>query len=257
MTSTGTGTSTGTATVTRANFLAKVVKYIAKATLASNSLERVIEKGILENHWIESIHIRAVDKTDKICAEIVLRIDWDRHRLHVKNGNQEMQYDASKTAADNLSKKVDAIIDVYTEVVGEQGLRGVWAITYLENIDRARAEKELGTSPSDRKWKEGTVSHVGGINDKKLDEFFADLSVVVQEDDEEDAKKGITHGVITGFFEHRGYGFIRPDAERTGKDLFFHISNVVNRDRLAEGVAVTFSIEPGAKGPRAVNVQIQ
>lgn len=255
MTSTGTTTATSTTTITRAAFLVKVVKYITKATVHSDSLERVIDKGILANQWIESVHIRALDASDKICAEIVLRVDWDRHRLHVKNGNREIQYDANKSPAENLSRKIDAIIDVYTEVVAEQKLRPDWAITYLEGIDRDHARQELGTSPSDRKWKDGTVSHVGGLNDKKLDELFADLSVVVQDDDN-DVQRGLLRGVITGYFEQRGYGFVRPAQEVAQKDVFFHISNVVNRDRVIEGATVTFSLEQGAKGPRAVNVRV-
>ena len=51
----------------------------------------------------------------------------------------------------------------------------------------------------------------------------------------------------------KGFGFI--DAG-TGKDLFFHMSQVegIHFDELTEGQRVTFVSGQGPKGPRAENV---
>ena len=51
----------------------------------------------------------------------------------------------------------------------------------------------------------------------------------------------------------KGFGFI--DAG-TGKDLFFHMSNVegIHFDDLQEGQRVSFNEGQGPKGPRAENV---
>ena len=53
----------------------------------------------------------------------------------------------------------------------------------------------------------------------------------------------------------RGFGFIEMD---TGKDMFFHMSNVegVRFDELQEGQKVTFETGQGPKGPRAENVRL-
>jgi CspA family cold shock protein len=53
----------------------------------------------------------------------------------------------------------------------------------------------------------------------------------------------------------RGFGFIEMD---TGKDMFFHMSNVegVRFDELQEGQKVTFEMGQGPKGPRAENVRL-
>jgi CspA family cold shock protein len=52
----------------------------------------------------------------------------------------------------------------------------------------------------------------------------------------------------------RGYGFIDTG---TGKDIFFHMSNVeeVRFEDLREGQKVSFTEGEGPKGPRAENVR--
>jgi CspA family cold shock protein len=53
----------------------------------------------------------------------------------------------------------------------------------------------------------------------------------------------------------RGFGFIEMES---GKDMFFHMSNVegVRFDELQEGQKVTFETGQGPKGPRAENVRL-
>ena len=52
----------------------------------------------------------------------------------------------------------------------------------------------------------------------------------------------------------KGFGFI---ATGSGKDLFFHMSNLegVRFDQLREGQKVSFNAGTGPKGPRAENVK--
>lgn len=53
----------------------------------------------------------------------------------------------------------------------------------------------------------------------------------------------------------KGFGFIDTG---TGKDLFFHLSNLegIRFDELREGQRVTFTQGQGPKGPRAENVRL-
>lgn len=53
----------------------------------------------------------------------------------------------------------------------------------------------------------------------------------------------------------KGFGFIDTG---TGKDLFFHMSNLeeVHFDDLEEGQQVSFNEGQGPKGPRAENVRV-
>ena len=62
-------------------------------------------------------------------------------------------------------------------------------------------------------------------------------------------------GKVKWFNPTKGYGFISRDDD--SKDVFVHSSAVKDAglNSLAEGEAITFDVEEGAKGPSAVNLQ--
>lgn len=65
----------------------------------------------------------------------------------------------------------------------------------------------------------------------------------------------MTTGTIKKVISERGFGFI---AAPDGKEYFFHrtgIASSVDFDRLVGGESVTFEIETGPKGARAVDVR--
>ena len=62
------------------------------------------------------------------------------------------------------------------------------------------------------------------------------------------------NGKVKWFSDQKGFGFITPDDG--SKDVFVHHSEIKGTGfkTLAENDAVTFDVEQGQKGPRAVNV---
>jgi CspA family cold shock protein len=66
----------------------------------------------------------------------------------------------------------------------------------------------------------------------------------------------MTTGTVKWFNESKGFGFITPDDG--SKDVFVHFSAIASSGfrSLAEGQAVSFTVESGPKGPQASNVQI-
>jgi len=65
----------------------------------------------------------------------------------------------------------------------------------------------------------------------------------------------MANGVVKWFNERKGYGFIEQED---GPDVFVHPSgiNATGFKTLNEGDRVSFDIEDGQKGPRAVNVTV-
>jgi len=63
----------------------------------------------------------------------------------------------------------------------------------------------------------------------------------------------MTSGTVKWFNDTKGYGFITSED---GTDVFVHYSSIEGNGfkSLAEGDEVSFSIEQGSKGPKAVNV---
>jgi CspA family cold shock protein len=65
----------------------------------------------------------------------------------------------------------------------------------------------------------------------------------------------VTTGTVKRVISERGFGFI---AGEDGKEYFFHrdgLSPSVDFDRLVGGESVSFEVEKGPKGDRAVQVQ--
>ena len=65
----------------------------------------------------------------------------------------------------------------------------------------------------------------------------------------------MANGIVKWFNEKKGFGFIEQED---GPDVFVHHSaiNAAGFKTLKEGDQVTFDIEQGEKGPRAVNVTV-
>lgn len=61
-------------------------------------------------------------------------------------------------------------------------------------------------------------------------------------------------GTVKWFNESKGFGFLTSEE---GADVFVHYSAIQGSGfkSLAEGQAVTFDIEQGPKGPKAINVE--
>jgi cold shock protein len=60
-------------------------------------------------------------------------------------------------------------------------------------------------------------------------------------------------GTVKWFNDSKGFGFITAED---GSDVFVHHSSIIGNGfkSLAEGQQVTFDVEKGPKGPKAINV---
>ncbi|MFP4631626.1 MAG: cold-shock protein [Candidatus Bipolaricaulota bacterium] len=62
-------------------------------------------------------------------------------------------------------------------------------------------------------------------------------------------------GTVKWFDDDKGFGFIEQED---GEDAFAHYSEIVGEGykSLSEGQEVSFDVEDGAKGPKALSVEI-
>ncbi|MCK5107370.1 MAG: cold shock domain-containing protein [Nanoarchaeota archaeon] len=60
------------------------------------------------------------------------------------------------------------------------------------------------------------------------------------------------NGTVQKFFEDKGYGFI---AGEDGKEIFVHVSALGEGVTLQEGDSVSYDVEEGDRGLKAVNVK--
>ncbi len=63
----------------------------------------------------------------------------------------------------------------------------------------------------------------------------------------------MSEGTVKWFNEAKGYGFI---TREDGSDVFVHFSSIQadGFKTLTEGERVSFDVEEGTKGPKAINV---
>ena len=61
------------------------------------------------------------------------------------------------------------------------------------------------------------------------------------------------NGTVKFFNESKGFGFIAADD---GKEYFVHQTGLKEGVRIRDNDAVTFDVEEGDRGPKAVNVEL-
>jgi cold shock protein len=60
-------------------------------------------------------------------------------------------------------------------------------------------------------------------------------------------------GTVKFFLEAKGYGFVTDEVSKT--DYFFHFSEVKEKGLLQKGEKVSFELEEGNRGLKAINIQ--
>lgn len=87
--------------------------------------------------------------------------------------------------------------------------------------------------------------------DKKTEVKAEDIQISVPAGEEVEMDP-IRKGTVNYFNDSKGFGFI-VDSE-TKESVFVHVNNTL--EQIKEGNYVSFEVEPGPKGPVAVNVQV-
>ena len=75
-----------------------VIDELTRAFLVDNqqAVSEILRKGIVQRQYIHKVHIRLMDAQGRQMAEIVTEIDWERHRMRVREGKNEFYIDPSQ-----------------------------------------------------------------------------------------------------------------------------------------------------------------
>jgi CspA family cold shock protein len=251
-----TRTQTWTNTYTRVQVLAFQINYVVRATTGDTSFEDIAETGIIQNQWIEVVDIYGLDRNGDIHAHVVMRIDWERHRFHIKADRNAIHIDENLPEGERLDFLIGNIVKAFNKRVEEEDLTTKMTFQYVAGVNRTRANRQIGavdtTAP---KWAKGVPTHVKKHDPEKLDEFSIGFTLLVPEGDSGE-KSQRKRGTVKRFDAQKGYGFIIPDTR--GADVFVHYSQISGSGyrTLTEGQTVEFDIEKTHKGLEAVNVVV-
>lgn len=64
-------------------------------------------------------------------------------------------------------------------------------------------------------------------------------------------------GRVIRYDSARGYGFIAPDQNQSGEDVFLHVNDMLMPESyVRQGITVEFEVEEGERGPKASSVRL-
>ncbi len=123
-----------------------------------------------------------------------------------------------------------------------------------KRLDRKENAREGNTSLDDMIAyvdENGRITSEPPDPTRKIKVNAADIEVSVPKRGAEDPSKYIRKGVITFFNDSKGFGFIRDLDNKNS--VFVHINDM--EEQLAENTKVTFEVEQGIRGQKAVKVK--
>lgn len=122
------------------------------------------------------------------------------------------------------------------------------------------AKKQVRKDPDSKGGLEGMFAYVDEFGQlsstpmdpsKKIKTKAEDIEISIPKGDSTARNRERT-GVITNFYDSKGFGFIRD--LQTNESIFVHVNNA--EDEIGEGKKVTFETEKGLKGLTAVKVKV-
>jgi hypothetical protein len=111
---------------------------------------RSIERG-LDNQWIERVGVIAMNSDDKLLAELILTVDWEKYSVHLSQGRTEVTLDPRWP--DETALEIVAAADLFYDFWSSQDLKTSCYLTYRPELDRDEINRQLGfRSAAQRSW---------------------------------------------------------------------------------------------------------
>jgi hypothetical protein len=170
-----------TATYTATYARAELIKLQVERVLVRSSLDRSAVQSLLmgvERRWISEISVYGLDQTDTCHAELFVKIDWRRNKLHMSAGRDTVQLDAGWV--DGISTEIDLALQRFELVTRELGLRKIVHCRYAVGVNGSMANRELGLIDADPvQWRSGFYGTTMSV--PELDEFTVGVNLAGQD----------------------------------------------------------------------------
>jgi cold shock CspA family protein len=240
-----TKTATYTGTFTRAEYIALQADMLIFKTMNVDFGDRSL-KGIIENQWIETIAVVALDKDERKQMELTMRIDWESHRVHIESGRVAIPAVGAHAKDEQFNVVLAKMAKKFVEVAKMRSWKVTWTVGYRADLDINLVHRHLNTAPVKREWADGVLSAIWAEEDCKADEVTYVWVASVSEDVSNKFPKRF-RGVISFF---RGnYGFITPRQGQElpldwDEDIHVHLSQVdaTGYTKLENGTEVEFEV---------------
>lgn len=133
----------------RITVVATQINYVIRETTGSTILAEVLKKGLIEKRYIAAVRAIAFNANDLICAQIEMKIDWERHEINLRRHGQEVLIDKSKPEGEQLTWVIGDMVRWFNGYKQQFGLTTCWNLNYIPEIEndqvaRDRVTKELG-----------------------------------------------------------------------------------------------------------------
>ena len=181
---TGTGSTTRTAALTRTEALIRTLDLLVGGTTGSKTFHEVIEAGV-KNQWIKTVTVDGLAQDGKIRQQIEVEIDWDEHRLRLKDTNKgEISVNLALDESSWISRVIGQIIEGFNEIKEQGDLEAVWSVRYTPEARAKESDVDriLGLSTArDSDWEEGKLELIiDRFRPKKLSEASFTWKVVTK-----------------------------------------------------------------------------
>jgi hypothetical protein len=140
-----TQTVSTTRTYLRMDLLKIQVKIALERAVRPGDLSRTglasLLKG-LEREWIQQVHVYGFDADGYVRCELVLRVDWQRHKVHIDAGKTSVEID-NRWSGDT-SLELHNYLELFNDFVRGNHFRTQWRVAYRAGLDGNTVNRALG-----------------------------------------------------------------------------------------------------------------
>jgi hypothetical protein len=170
-------------TLTRAQTIYRVVKEFVEE-IAGFPASEILRRGIVEQPLLRAIYVMLVNEERRKIAEVVLTIDWEKHRVLASAiGMNAFQFDTKRSICEQVSDALRVLRQFVAGLRGKNVRAEVWyGVRSDLNMPYDQACAVLGLTAGtaeELEWAKGKYVH-GIFKAARLEELHIDIRTMVE-----------------------------------------------------------------------------